>query len=673
MPLRYRPEIDGMRALAVLPVCWFHLGLPGCPGGFVGVDVFFVISGYLMAALISQELRTGTFSFARFYERRARRLLPALFAMLLFVAVAASVLVTPRLFSDVGAMIAAAVLFTSNLVLWRMSANYFNPATDWNPLVHTWSLGVEEQFYIVFPVFLILLWKLRPGVRLPLILVVALLSLLLSVWGIHNAPTASFYLLPMRAWELLLGSVVALTGVRFKSRPVLCGVGVTLIVGAMLLFNSETPFPGATALLPCVGTALLLAFGAESQVLSLPPLRFIGKISYSLYLWHWPLLVLVTRYTVYSPTPALKCALLLASIVIAYASWRWIEQPFRQKGATLVWAATSVAAVLVVFGSFALSTGGWPQRFPGYALISMQRQLAAEAADRPWEIYQQQHHAQCFSVHAANWRAAPCYLTRGGTENVLLWGDSFAAAYSAGFFNRPQLPLNVLQYTSPQCPPLLGYSAASRPECKDFDARIAGIVRSNNITTVVMAANWSAYLKRRKIEITDISRTAAFLKGLHVRVILVGQSPVFPFPYPDAYFYQTFGTAQAAVDYYAPSEADPNLNQRLAAGAATDIDAFFDPSLVLCRGRECVFRRDNRYLVLDFGHFSRYGSNIVVSALLNTLTGPRSGHFTEATNRHEALTGGWFPARARWPEKEFECAGSHCSAPAASQVRPSEP
>ena len=240
-----------MRALAVIPVCCFHLGLPGCPGGFVGVDVFFVISGYLMAALIGQELRGGGFSLGSFYERRARRLLPALFAVLLAVAAASTWVVTPRLFSDVGAMLAAAVLFSANLVLWRLSANYFNPATDWNPLVHTWSLGVEEQFYIVFPLLLVLIWRFRPGLRLLLLIGLASISLLVSVWGTYNAPTAAFYLLPMRAWELLLGSIVALslaaTPAPLRSnnalRTAAVGTGVIFIVLSVVLFDREMRFP----------------------------------------------------------------------------------------------------------------------------------------------------------------------------------------------------------------------------------------------------------------------------------------------------------------------------------------------------------------------------------------------------------------------------------------------
>jgi peptidoglycan/LPS O-acetylase OafA/YrhL len=208
--LRYRPDIDGLRAIAVLPVCLFHIGLPGFPGGFTGVDVFFVISGYLMGRMIGQETAAGHFSLGGFYERRARRLLPALFTLLLCCYIAALALIPPKLFSDFGAALVGAVSFASNLVFWRASANYFEPATDWNPLVHTWSLGVEEQFYIVFPLFLLLIRQLRRPTQLTLVALVALVSLLASIWGTANAPTATFYLLPTRAWELLIGALPAL-------------------------------------------------------------------------------------------------------------------------------------------------------------------------------------------------------------------------------------------------------------------------------------------------------------------------------------------------------------------------------------------------------------------------------------------------------------------------------
>ena len=627
-----------MRALAVIPVCFFHLGLPGFPGGFVGVDVFFVISGYLMARLIGQELLARRFSLGDFYERRARRLLPALFAVLFFTTISAAWWITPKLFVDFGSMLCGTVLFSSNLVLWRMSANYFSASTDWNPLVHTWSLGVEEQFYIVFPLFLILIWRLRPAVRLSVVALTALASLTLSIWGTTQAPTATFYLLPMRAWELLIGALPAF----YRERPgssallALAGVsGIVLILASMLFFDSEMPFPGAAALVPCAGAMLLLTFGAEpglptTRLLSLAPLRFIGRISYSLYLWHWPLRVLTTKYFGLGPSPDLviRIALLLTSIAVAYSSWRFIEQPFRRprdcatprvRARTVFFGAAAGVLAFAAFGSLAVATNGWPARFPNIAAISMEHQTLSDAANLDWQKYEDQHHRFCFSARAADWKPDFCFLTHQAATNALLWGDSFAAAYSSGFFGKTRAGVNILQYTSPQCPPIVGYSAASRPECKAFDARLDGIVRENDISTVVMAANWAAYLQRHKIEYADIGRTVAFLKSLRVRVVLVGQSPVFPFAYPDEYFYRKYGSEQQTRDYYAPLDADPRINQHILRSVGTDLDVFVDPLSVWCRESECLFKRGNSYLFQDYGHFSRAGSRLAVAELLDAM------------------------------------------------------
>ena len=651
--LHYRPDIDGMRALAVIPVCFFHLGLPGFPGGFVGVDVFFVISGYLMGSLIGEDLMEGRFSLLDFYERRARRLLPALFTVLLFTTVAASLWITPKLFTDFGSMLCGTVLFSSNLVLWHMSSNYFSASTDWNPLVHTWSLGVEEQFYILFPLALMAVWRLRPAVRLGLITLAALASLALSIWGTMNAPTATFYLLPMRAWELLIGAIPALGTLLARhhratanSAPtsvatLACFSGIGLILGSMVLFNSEMLFPGASALVPCVGTVLLLVFGSESatpttRLLSLHPLRFIGRISYSLYLWHWPLLVLTTKYLALGSAPDLvtRYALLGASIVAAYASWRWIEQPFRERHGSAIpnvprrvvfGGAALGGAAFAVFGSVAVASNGWAARFPNITAISMERQILKDADNRDWQAYEDEHNRHCFWIPAADWKPDSCFLnhrvgdrTDVGATTALLWGDSFAAAYAAGFFETTRPSVNVLQYTSPQCPPIVGYAAASRPECKAFDERVAEIVRRNDITTVIMAANWSAYLRRHKIQYADIGSTVAFLKSLHVRVILVGQSPVFPFAYPDEYFYRKYGAQHGAGgDYYAPFDADPGVNERIRQSVGAAVDIFFDPLPVWCRDSQCLFKHGDSYLFSDYGHFSRDGSRLAVAALLD--------------------------------------------------------
>jgi peptidoglycan/LPS O-acetylase OafA/YrhL len=626
--LRYRADIDGLRALAVIPVCWYHAGLPGLRGGFVGVDVFFVISGYLMAALIGRDLAAARFSLSEFYERRARRILPALFAMLLMCSIAAAAAIPPKLFSDFGTTLAGAALFGSNLVFWSNSANYFDAPSDWNPLLHTWSLGVEEQFYILFPVMLMLIWRAARRIRVGLVGATAAVSLAIGIWGTANAPTAAFYLLPMRAWELLIGALLALWFHDRQQRgatasPRLQGpagiLGLALICASFVLFDREMPFPGTAALLPCVGTALLLYSGAggttlTASLLGLAPLTLIGRISYSLYLWHWPFLVFLQKYSSLGHYGAVTAAAaLLGSAVVAYTSWRWVEQPFRghrarwSRGQIFAGAAAG-AGVLAGCGLLAVVSNGWAARFPGIESVALEPQLASEAAAAAPRGYDEK---RCFVEVIADWGDDRCFLTRAGASNALLWGDSFAAAYAYGFYSRDDLSINVLQYTSPRCPPIVGYRAASFPGCSAFNRNMVDIVRRHAIKTVIMAANWDAYLRRRKFSYEDLANTVSYLHRLGLRVILVGQSPVFSFAYPDEYFFQAYGLDQAARDYSAPVYVDPDVNRRIEQIAHAD--AFFDPLKSLCRGAMCVIKRGSSYLFRDFGHYTHFGSSIIVA------------------------------------------------------------
>jgi peptidoglycan/LPS O-acetylase OafA/YrhL len=633
--LAYRKDIDGLRALAVVPVCFFHAGLPWFPGGFVGVDVFFVISGYLMASLIGRDLSTGKFSLADFYDRRARRILPALFVMLLFSSIVAAFIVSPKLFREFGESLIATVLFGSNILFWRKTANYFDAPTDWNPLVHTWSLGVEEQFYILFPLLLIVLWRVRWWARMQLITIAAIASLALSICGTVIAPTATFYLLPTRAWELLLGAVLALLPMRAVpleiARPrwfgSLLGIGgIGLIVWSLLRFDRTMAFPGASALAPCCGTAALLYAGREAsnpaaRILSSAPLPWIGKISYSLYLWHWPLLVFVDRYLSFGTLGIYsRIGVVVFSVLLAYVSWRWVEQPFRSHkeawaslwsrrrifGASCVGMfALCVAGVVVVAGK------GWPTRFPGFEAISMQRQIASESTDEVSKLFDE---ANCFVLDASDWHGESCFLNRHpGADNALLWGDSFAAAYSYGFFHNDGLRLGVLQYTAGQCPPILGYHAASRPQCDAFDREMPSIAQRYHVSTVIMAANWAGYIRTRKLTYADIAATVATLQRSGLRVILIGQDPIFTFAYPDEYFFRKFRSTPQ-IDYYAPLNADPNLNAHIAEAARADV--FFDPFLAFCRSADCIFKIGQLYVVADYGHWTHYGSSLAVARLL---------------------------------------------------------
>ena len=338
--MNYRAEIDGLRALAVLPVILFHAGFSWFSGGYVGVDVFFVISGYLITTIIVREMAEGRFSLLVFYERRARRILPALFFVMLLSTAFALLWLAPSELENYGQGLIAVSTFWSNILFWQQSG-YFETAAELNPLLHTWSLAVEEQFYIFFPLLLMLTWRFGLRFVCLLLLVTFVCSLAAAQWSVYQHPSAAFYLLPMRAWELLIGSATALY-LRYRTPPdsrlaneVLSLLGFGMVVFAIATFDQTTPFPGFYAILPTLGTALLILSVTPDtlvfRVLSFRPLVALGLISYSAYLWHQPVLAFA-RYRLAADLPgSLLLVLCMLSIAMAWFSWRYIEQPFRDK------------------------------------------------------------------------------------------------------------------------------------------------------------------------------------------------------------------------------------------------------------------------------------------------------------------------------------------------------
>ncbi len=336
MSQKYRADIDGLRAVAVLPVIAFHAGFPGFSGGFVGVDVFFVISGYLITGILAGDLAEGRYSIARFYERRARRILPALFVMMAVSAVVAHLLLMPPAFKDFSASVFAVALFLSNM-LFISEVDYFGPSADEVPLLHTWSLAVEEQFYILFPLILWALWKLGRGRALAWgVAAITLASLVFSEWAWRHDPAASFYFLPSRAWELGAGALCALIPARpgKAAREVLGLAGLAAIVVAVVMLDRSYPFPSLWALLPVGGAvAVILAEGSlAGRLLSWRPMVAVGLISYSAYLWHNPVFVFARAAGDREPGMLGMLGLSVLSLVLAWLSWRFIEQPFRTGG-----------------------------------------------------------------------------------------------------------------------------------------------------------------------------------------------------------------------------------------------------------------------------------------------------------------------------------------------------
>ena len=338
--MEYRREINGLRALAVIPVILYHAGFSAFSGGFVGVDVFFVISGYLITTIILADLEVGKFSIINFYERRARRILPALFLVMLVCIPFAWLWLLPSDMKDFSQSLVAVSVFSSNILFLRENG-YFDTAAELKPLLHTWSLAVEEQYYVLFPLFLMLTWRLGKRWILVLLAIVAIASLAVAQWAPLANPAEAFYLLPTRGWELLIGAFAAFYLSKANRSDFSRGVGevggslgLALIFYSVFAYSKATPFPGLYALVPTVGTVLIILFATQQTTIG----KFIGNryfvgiglVSFSAYLWHQPLFAFA-RNSLSEPSYLVFSVLSVVALVLAYFSWRYVETPFRNK------------------------------------------------------------------------------------------------------------------------------------------------------------------------------------------------------------------------------------------------------------------------------------------------------------------------------------------------------
>jgi peptidoglycan/LPS O-acetylase OafA/YrhL len=493
--LRYRPDVDGLRALAIVPVVLYHYGFWPFTGGFVGVDVFFVISGFLITGLIHREMVEGRFSIRHFYERRIRRIFPALFVMLTVATVAAAIILFPLDFERYADSLFATAFFASNFEFWR-ETGYFDVAADWKPLLHLWSIAVEEQFYLIFPALLLLVGT--QSRRKLLIVTGALfaLSLAFSIWAVTNAPAAAFYLLPSRFWELMLGALLALAQLPQPSsriaRESIGIAGFAMIALAIFTYTRWQPFPGAYALLPCVGATLLIYAGETKtlthRLLSAKPVVFIGLISYSLYLWHWPLLVFTQTALNRVLLPWEGCVLVALSVVLAILSWRFIEQPIRRHAALgrgpLFAAAASAMALTALCGFGVASANGLPQRMQPEI-----RQILAEERNHEPRM------DICFGLTAPDVTAGRlCRIgsTRTDKPSFILWGDSHADALLPAVEKVAEAHGRAgLFAATNSCAPLLGVTRPDALPCKPFNDAVAKLALHPEIRDVILDARWS--------------------------------------------------------------------------------------------------------------------------------------------------------------------------------------
>ena len=609
--MSYRTDVEGLRALAVLPIVLFHFGSTWLSGGYVGVDVFFVISGFVIARSIVAEVDAGRFGIAAFYFRRMCRILPALIALVVATSAVAVLLLLPEDLETHFRSVASVGAFASNIFFWK-SSGYFEAAAQTRPLLHTWSLAVEEQYYLLAPALLAFLYRRARRWWLPAILVVAAASLAVSVATVFVAPKAGYFLLPSRAWELLLGAAIALASATPFARPVaregLALGGVALILGSVVLLDESSPFPGWNALFPCLGTVMVILVGTGAgrlpvvnRLLSTAAPRWIGRISYSLYLVHWPVVAFFHYRMLRPPTAAEGAVMVVASVAVAALSWRFVEEPARRwahrmpadpaRRRRVLSAGVVASLATIALGLGGAATGGWPGRFPDYHRVAV-------AGQEQWGG------PACFNEDPSRviaWDAGRCTRVHGRGGRVLLWGDSNAAHYVPGLVARARLlDRDVLQYTFAGCPPILGYYSAARIGCARSNARVPGMIRALGIEHVVLAARWDGVALRQIAQLHD---TIATLRRAGVRVTVIGQSPLF-------------GASPQTIDYlsgqspHRVGSSAPMVNAAVVEAVRREAaDAtFVDPLARLCHGGRCPYRVGRHWYYADEGHLSAAGS-----------------------------------------------------------------
>ena len=630
----YRPDIDGLRALAVISVILFHNGIPGFDGGYVGVDVFFVISGYLITQLLEESRdESAPRRLATFYVRRMRRILPALLATCLVTAIVAVALFTPDQLVNVGKFLAATPVMLSNVATWTRG-DYFAPGVRQLPLSHLWSISVEEQFYLVYPLLLIAITRYRLPYRRLTLVVFASLSLALCVWASHRAPEANYVFAPTRAWELLLGGMLTIGGVpRIGNRIAAEGLAVAGLLGiaiAVHFYTSAIRYPGTAAMLPCMATAALLATGSGprpalvNRMLSWPPLVFVGLISYSLYLWHQPLLVFANYYYIAPLRPAATAALLVATLLVATASWRFIERPVRARilmksTRTLLVGVGVGSAGILLAGLVLWNSDGFPQRFPPQT-----RGLIVSMTATP-ELVRCVEEVSLEQVRAGR----VCNYGPGDpSPKVLLWGDSHALAMMPAVKELAKAHgMHVYFVAKYNCLPLFAPSnptkidtATDRYGCANFNTAVLEAVTRLEPELIILDGAWAAGEPPPRVPdiAAGIEQTVSRV-GHHSRSIcVVFAVPMLKYAVSDALFVAR--RRHIPDDFLRVSRADALAQHRdmehdMRAVAERSGLTLVDPKDALCPADSCLYKADDRSLYFDDSHLSVYGALYVARTL----------------------------------------------------------
>lgn len=636
--MNYRSDIDGLRAIAVLAVIFSHANIAHFGGGFIGVDVFFVLSGYLITSIILEDYSRRDFSLARFYQRRVKRILPALFFVLACSAAMAWLWLLPREYEAFSKSLMLSALSVSNFYFLKKT-DYFAADAAEVPLLHTWSLGVEEQFYLLFPLLFVFGMKTRTIFITVAVLAVA--SLVASEIGSWWFPSANYYLLPTRAWEILAGSLCAfyLMDRERRQNGILAALGLIFIICAIVLFEPSTRIPSLAAMLPVGGSVLLILFshqaGVVGRILSLAPFVWIGRISFSAYLWHQPVFAFARIRSLEPPTQWMMSGLIVLVLFLAALSWRFVEQPFRHAQASSRRVVMSVAISLLVavgFGSWGAQEG-LPFRLDPKVASFMDSAVWSEAC-----LFQSKDGLPSLPDEKCSFNIGVAQTT------YAIWGDSISAAISPALLEElKERNVGLIQLTHGHCASIADVWTSRNDQavnCSEFNRRALDYLLASKVEVVVLAASWVNFFNASHMSVDGVElegaeitvpvlanrlkRTVEKLEQAGKRVVLVYPTPRFnksvtevmaammikgdstpDFAYPVARFRENTARAYAILNGGADHEIEKVLPETIFCGPAGS--------------DQCYLGRDSVPFIADKSHYTQKGAELVVDGIMDEL------------------------------------------------------
>jgi peptidoglycan/LPS O-acetylase OafA/YrhL len=650
--ISYRSDIDGLRAIAVLSVIAFHLSPTRFQGGFVGVDIFFVISGFLISSIIYKELETGGFSIVAFYVRRIRRIYPALFLVLFFVCVVGWILLLPSDFVVLGKQIVGGSTFSANFVLWWQSG-YFSPEASLKPLLHLWSLGVEEQYYLIFPLICMAFYRSRSRWALPVAFIsIAAVSMFLNVSFVTKYAEATYFLPFTQLWELFTGAGLSLFLQRNlqaswesrllpKWRHGVGFLGLVLLVVSVFGINRFNAFPGWWALLPTMGAVLVIVAGQTSWInrylLSSKPAVFVGLISYPLYLWHWPILSFMRIANAdwgANFSHLQEGAMVVIAFLLAYLTYRFIELPIRhvkqreqrRKGALWLLGCVSLTGT---FGVLVILMAGFPARLPG-AVVALDHDYRHDNS-YSWRegtcFLRQDQFAGSFSDRCVDTDAR-----RAAEPLVLVWGDSHAADLFSGFRAlQDQSGVRLAQFTASMCAPIIGLQVRGRPACLSINNDVLDRIRNLKPSIVVLSAYWDhfdpdhdpATRAERLVETIESVKAA----GVQ-RVVVLGSVPFWTAPVPGLLVRELHRNPDTPLPRSLPRSLLDVHDDTLLKAATLKAGGVYVPVFEnLCDQTSCIATTGpgwNDVVTYDESHFTGHGAMLVAQRIWKLIVDPTS-------------------------------------------------